>query len=247
MPIIEIFLCTTLKSSNSDAKVLTVEHLLAAIKGNNIDNLIIEVDSQEIPILDGSAVEYDQIIKNIGIKEQKNHFKKYLIIKEEISVTTSNGFFKIKPCENFQISCSVEFSEPIGKQSVTLGDSFVDVYKNVLDAKTFCYYEDIETMKNNNLAKGGSLENAVVIKEGKVLNSGFKNVNNYFARHKTLDVLGDFSLMDFNIQGNISVYFPGHELNRLAMLAIFSDYANYNIYQYNKSKEFFSQENLLVV
>ena len=86
-------LCTTLKASNSDAKVITVEHLLAAIKGNNIDNIKIEIDSQEIPILDGSAKEFDDIIKNVGVVEQKKFFKKYLIVKKNISVQTKNSSF----------------------------------------------------------------------------------------------------------------------------------------------------------
>ena len=119
------------------------------------------------------------------------------------------------------------------------------VYNSVKDAKTFCYYEDIEAMKKNGLAKGGSLENAIVIKDGKIMNSNFNHQSNYFAKHKTLDIIGDLSLMDLNIIGNISVYFPGHELNRLGMQEIFSNYSNFRIYQHNKSKDFTSQENIL--
>ena len=100
-------------------------------------------------------------------------------------------------------------------------------------------------MKKNNLAKGGSLENAIVIKNGSILNSEFDDQTNYFAKHKTLDILGDLSLMNFNIIGKISVYYPGHELNRLGMLEIFSNLSNYSIYQYNKEKNFKSQDNML--
>ena len=238
-------LCTTLKASNSDAKVITVEHLLAAIKGNNIDNIKIEIDSQEIPILDGSAKEFDDIIKNVGVVEQKKFFKKYLIVKKNISVQTKNSSFSIAPSNCFEIECTVEFPNPIGKQAVKLGKSFSNIYDRVKSAKTFCYYEDIEAMKKNNLAKGGSLENAIVIKNGSILNSEFDDQTNYFAKHKTLDILGDLSLMNFNIIGKISVYYPGHELNRLGMLEIFSNLSNYSIYQYNKEKNFKSQDNML--
>ena len=238
-------LCTTLKANNSNAKVITVEHLLAAIKGNSIDNIKIEIDSQEIPILDGSAKVFDDIIKKVGVAEQKNFFKKYLIVKKNISVQTKRSSFSITPSNYFQIECTVDFPDPIGKQTIKLGRNFSDIYNKVKGAKTFCYYEDIEMMKKNNLAKGGSLENAIVIKDGTILNSDFDNQTNYFAKHKTLDILGDLSLMNLNIIGKISVYFPGHELNRLGMLEIFSSFDNYSIYQYNKEQEFKSHDNML--
>ena len=240
-------LCTTLKANNSDAKVLTVEHLLAAIRGNKIDNVKIEIDSQEIPILDGSSREYDTIIKKIGTCEQKNSYKKFLIIKDKISIKSKNSFFLIEPCNYLQINCTVDFPSPIGKQTIKLGKSFSEIYHNVKNAKTFCYYEDIETMRKNNLAKGGSLDNAIVIKNNTIMNNDFDNQPDYFAKHKTLDILGDLSLMELNILGNITVYFPGHELNRLAMLEIFSDYSNFSIYQYNKKEDFTFHQNILTI
>ncbi|MBF96856.1 MAG: UDP-3-O-acyl-N-acetylglucosamine deacetylase [Alphaproteobacteria bacterium MarineAlpha9_Bin4] len=239
-------LCTTLKAYNSDAKVITVEHLLAAIKGNGIDNLKIELDSKEIPILDGSSKDFDIIIKNVSTVEQKNKYKKYLIIKNKVQVKNKNSTFEITPSNNFEINCTVNFPDPIGIQEVSLGKNLLDIYNNVKDAKTFCFYEDIETMKKNGLAKGGSLKNAIVIKDGKILNSNFKYKYDYFAKHKILDIIGDLSLMGLNIVGNLSVYYPGHELNRLGMQQIFSNYNNFSIYQYNKSKEFISQENILM-
>ena len=111
-------LCTTLKSYNSDTKILTVEHLLAAIKGNGIDNLIIEIDSPEIPILDGAALEYDNIIKSVGTTEQLNKFKKYLFINKKIKVENKNSVFEIEPSNCLKISCTIDFSKPIGKQSI---------------------------------------------------------------------------------------------------------------------------------
>ena len=238
-------LCTTLKSYNSDAKVLTVEHLLAAIKGNGIDNLIIETDSPEIPILDGSAREYDNIIKSAGTTEQINKFKKYLFINKKIRVENKNSVFEIEPSNFLKISCTVDFSKPIGKQSISLGNSCEDIYKEVIDSKTFCFFEDIELMKKKGLAKGGSLDNAIVIKNGKFMNSHFDNDIDYFAKHKALDVIGDLALMGLNIIGNISVYFPGHELNRLAMNKIFADYSNFRIYQHNKDDNFVARESIL--
>ena len=238
-------LCTTLKSYNSDTKILTVEHLLAAIKGNGIDNLIIEIDSPEIPILDGAAREYDNIIKSVGTTEQLNKFKKYLFINEKIRVENKNSVFEIEPSNCLKISCTIDFSKPIGKQSISLGNSYEDIYKEVIDSKTFCFFEDIEVMKKNGLAKGGTLDNAIVIKNGKFMNAHFDNSINYFAKHKALDVIGDLALMGLNIIGNISVYFPGHELNRLAMNKIFSNYSNFRIYQHDKSDNFTAEESIL--
>ena len=240
-------LCTTLKSYNSDTKVLTVEHLLAAVKGNNIDNLIIELDSQEIPILDGSALGFDNIIKSVGTRENANKFKKFLFINKKIKVENENSLFTLEPSNLFKINCTVEFPSPIGRQSISLGNNYEDIYREVKDAKTFCFFEDIEVMKQNGLAKGGTLDNAIVIKDGNVMNSDFDNNIDYFAKHKTLDVLGDLALMGLNIVGSISVYFPGHELNRLAMNKIFSDYSNFRIYQFNKSDNFISRESILSV
>jgi len=238
-------LCTTLKSYNSDAKILTVEHLLAAIKGNSIDNLIIELDSQEIPILDGSARAYDNIIKSVGTREHSNKFKKFLFINKKIKVENKNSVFELEPNNSLKIDCAVDFSEPIGKQKISLGNNYEEIYKNVMDAKTFCFFEDIEVMQKNGLARGGNLDNAIVIKEGKIINSNFKNSTNYFAKHKTLDVIGDLSLIGLNLIGSLSVYYPGHEINRLVMHKIFSDYANFRIYQHNKSDNFISRERIL--
>lgn len=238
-------LCTTLKAYNSDAKILTVEHLLASIKGNSIDNLIIEVDSQEIPILDGSARDFDDIIKSVGTTEHINKFKKYLFINKKVIVKNENSVFTLEPFNELKINCTVNFPEPIGKQTVTIGNNYEDIYKEVMDAKTFCFFEDIEIMQKNGLARGGNLDNAIVIKDGKVINSDFDNSNNYFAKHKILDVVGDLSLMGLNLIGNISVYYPGHEINRLVMNEIFSDYSNFRIYQHNKNDNIISTESAL--
>ena len=100
-------------------------------------------------------------------------------------------------------------------------------------------------MQKNGLARGGNLDNAIVIKDGKIINSNFKNSTNYFAKHKTLDVIGDLSLIGLNLIGSLSVYYPGHEINRLVMHKIFSDYSNFRIYQHNKNDNFLSRESIL--
>ena len=162
-----------------------------------------------------------------------------------ISDITEENVFELEPNNSLKISCTVDFSDPIGKQSVSLGNNYEDIYKKVMDAKTFCFFEDIEVMQKNGLARGGNLDNAIVIKNGKIINSYFENSTDYFAKHKTLDVIGDLSLIGLNLIGSLSVYYPGHEINRLVMNKIFSDYSNFRIYQHNKSENFISRENIL--
>ena len=170
-----------------------------------------------------------------------------MFINKKIKIKNNNSLFLLEPCDSLKINCTVEFPKPIGKESIFLGGSYKDIYEEVMDAKTFCFFEDIELMKKNGLAQGGTLDNAVVIKDGEVINSKFTNNNNYFVRHKTLDVIGDFALLGLNIVGNLSIYFPGHELNRLAMNEIFSDYSNYRIHQFNKTSNYITRESILTL
>ena len=158
-------LCTTLKNYNSEAIVFTVEHLLAAVKGNDIDNLLIECNSPEIPALDGSALEFDNVIKKAGIHYQENNLKKYIVVKKEITVKNDNGSkITLSPSDEFKLKCIIKFPEPIGQQNLDFNKPLTDIYKEVFDARTFCFFRDIESMKKNGLAKGGNLKNAIVIK-----------------------------------------------------------------------------------
>ena len=158
-------LCTTLKNYNSEAKIFTVEHLLAAIKGNDIDNLLIECNSPEIPALDGSALEFDKIIKAAGLRHQESYFKKYIVVKKEITVKNENGSkITLSPSNEFSLKCKIDFPEPIGEQNLEFNKPLTEIYKEVFSARTFCFFRDIESMKKNGFAKGGSLKNAIVIK-----------------------------------------------------------------------------------
>ncbi len=223
-------LCTTLKSFGSDIKVYTVEHLLAAIKGNDIDNILIECNSEEIPVLDGSAQKFDKVIKNAGIVEQ-NEYKKYLFIKKP--VIFKNGISKIvlSPSKRFKINCTISFPSPIGKQKISFDKGITEVYKEIFNARTFCFFNDIENMKKNGLAKGGSLDNAIVIKDKKILNTHGLRSKNEFIYHKILDLLGDLTLSNYNFIGSIDAVCPGHETNKLIMEELFSSFSNYQIVQ----------------
>ncbi len=222
-------LCTTLETYDSSFKVFTVEHLLAAIKGNSIDNLIIEVDSSEIPALDGSAIEFDKIIKQAGVNIQRGQLKKYLRIKKDLKITKGNSFIHLKPSNNFTIDCTIDFPEPIGIQNHKLGNSVTEIYNQVLGSRTFCFFEDIENMKLLGLAKGGSLDNAVVIKNRIILNQDGLRSEKEFVKHKILDIIGDLSLIGYNLKCSIKAFCPGHEINKLIMKEVFSNFSNYEI------------------
>ena len=223
-------LCTTLKNYNSEAKIFTVEHLLAAIKGNDIDNVLIECNSSEIPVLDGSALEFDKIIKKAGIHYQENNFKKYIFVKKELVVKNKFGSkITLRPSNTFKLKCLIKFPEPIGQQYLSFDKPLTEIYKEVFSARTFCFFKDIESMKNNGLARGGSLNNAVVIKNNKILNKSGLRDNNEFVKHKTLDLIGDLALGNYNIIASIEAICPGHEINKAILEKLFSSYSNYKI------------------
>ena len=230
-------LCTTLKNYNSEAKIFTVEHLLAAVKGNDIDNLLIECNSPEIPALDGSALEFDKIIKKAGIHHQENSFKKYIVVKKEITVKNNNGSkITLSPSNEFKLKCIIKFPEPIGEQNLEFNKPLTEIYKEVFSARTFCFFRDIESMKKNGFAKGGSLKNAIVIKNNSILNEDGLRDRNEFVKHKILDLIGDLALGNYNLIGSIKAICPGHEINKAILEKLFSSYNNYNILdekQYN--------------
>ena len=223
-------LCTTLKNYNGEAKIFTVEHFLAAIKGNDIDNILVECNSAEIPALDGSSLEFDKIIKKAGIHYQENSFKKYIVIKKEIIADNDCGSkIMLSPSNEFKLKCLIKFPEPIGQQSLEFNKPLTDIYKDVFTARTFCFFKDIESMKNKGLAKGGNLNNAIVIKNEKVLNKNGLRDRNEFVKHKVLDIIGDLALGNYNLIGSIDAICPGHEINKAILEKLFSSYDNYKI------------------
>ena len=223
-------LCTTLKNYNSEAKIFTVEHLLAAIIGNDIDNLMIECNSPEIPALDGSALEFDKIIKTAGIHHQESYFKKYIVVKKEITVKNHKGSkITLSPSNEFKLKCKIKFPKPIGEQSLEFNKPLTEIYNEVFSARTFCFYIDIESMKKNGFAKGGSLKNAIVIKNNIILNEDGLRDRNEFVKHKILDLIGDLALSNYNLMGSIEAICPGHEINKAILEKLFSSYNNYSI------------------
>jgi len=235
------FVVSTNRSTNlaiKDIHVKTVEHILAAISGNNIDNLIIEIDNEEIPILDGSAREFSEKISEVGLVEQNSYKKIYKINKEIRYFDKETGSEIIAmPSENFQLDVTIDYnSKTLGVQNSTL-NNISDFSKEIASSRTFCFLHDLEQLLEKNLIKGGDINNAIVVVENDINNSNISNLAKQFekdaikvseegildnlelrykneaSRHKLLDVIGDLSLVGFSIKGKITATKPGHTHN----------------------------------
>jgi UDP-3-O-[3-hydroxymyristoyl] N-acetylglucosamine deacetylase len=207
-------LCTTLENEFS-IKVSTVEHLLAALYVANIDNAIIEIDNEEVPIMDGSAKEFLEILNKTKIKTFSKK-RKYLKILDKIEFKDGERKISIEPNKS---SLEVDFqlnyeNKIIGKQKNTINFD-LDNLDDISNSRTFCLFEDIEKIKKLGLAKGGSLENAIVVDQNKILNEGGLRNKKEFVNHKILDLAGDFLLSGYRVLGKVKCYQGGHELTNL--------------------------------
>ncbi len=221
-------LCTTI-SNEYGIKVSTIEHLMAAFYGIGIDNAIIELDSQEVPILDGSAKVYVDSIKKVGLKFSDQPIK-IIKINREINLQDGDKFININKSN---VAGEIEFQ--IKYKNSLIGDQknkinvFEDNLDDIYNSRTFCLYEDIEKLKKLNLGKGGSLENAIVIKSEKILNeSGLRNELE-FVNHKILDCMGDLFLSGYKIIGSIKCSQGGHSLTNKLLKEVFDDQSNYSL------------------
>ena len=242
-------LCTTLEN-NFGVKVSTVEHLLAAFYIIGIDNALVEIDNEEVPIMDGSSKEFLNILKEIELIEQSKK-RKFLKITNKIELIDGKRKISIEPNEfslevNFQLNYK---NKVIGKQKNTINFQKDDL-SDVSNSRTFCLFEDIEKIKKIGLAKGGSLDNAVVVDTEKVLNkSGLRNTKE-FVNHKILDLAGDFLLSGYRVFGKIDCYQGGHELTNLFLRKIFDQNTDYQIIEledYKISKKFHSVSQKIAV
>ena len=213
-------LCTSLENKHG-ARVSTVEHLLAAIYISGIDNVIIEIDNEEIPIMDGSAKNFLDKIKKRGVRNQFKK-KKYLKVLNKIEIKDGDRQISIEPDDSsLEVNFKLDYENNlIGKQKNSINFQKDDL-KDVINSRTFCLFKDIEKIKKLGFAKGGSLDNAIVVDEDKILNKeGLRN-NKEFVNHKILDLVGDFLLSGYRILGKVFCSQGGHELSNLLLHKIF--------------------------
>ena len=220
--------CTTI-SNESGASVSTIEHLMAALYGLGIDNALIEIDNKEVPILDGSAILFVEAIKKIGIKSSDEPIK---IIKIEKKIEFKDGKKSIS-IEPSKISLDIDFELKYENKLIGTQRNIIKVYESdltdIYNSRTFCLYEDIQKLKDMGLAKGGSLENAIVVKDNKIMNKENLRNDKEFVNHKILDCIGDLYLAGFKIIGKIVCSQGGHKLTNQLLRKVFSVNSNYSL------------------
>jgi UDP-3-O-[3-hydroxymyristoyl] N-acetylglucosamine deacetylase len=216
-------LSTTL--CQGDVRISTVEHLLSAMAGLGIDNAFIDLTADEVPIMDGSAGPFVFLIQSAGIVEQ-SAAKKFIRIKKTVRVEDKDKWVKFEPFDGFKVSFEIDFDHPLftaKKQVCAVNFSTTSFVKEVSRARTFGFQKDIEYLRQNNLALGGSQENAIVLDDYRVLNEDGLRYDNEFVKHKILDSIGDLYLLGHSLIGEFSGHKSGHELNNKLLLALMAD------------------------
>ena len=210
-------------------KVSTIEHLMGALFGLGIDNVVIEINNEEVPILDGSAKIFIEKILSVGFKISNTPIK-IIKITKEIKFSEGDRFIKIKPSK---LSLDIEFelkykNKIIGNQKNKI-NVYNDELKDILNSRTFCLYEDIEMIKKNGLAKGGSLDNAIVVKDENILNEDGLRNSKEFVNHKILDCIGDLFTTGYRIIGHVKCSQGGHYLTNQMLRKVFKNTDNFSI------------------
>ena len=234
--VVEPILCTKLKNE-SGITVSTVEHLMAAFYGEGIDNALVEVDASEIPIMDGSAIEFVDAIKSVGIKEQ-SELRKFINVLKKIEVREGQKYISIEPLNNdlivdFEIIYNNSLIRTRRKEFKQSDDDLTNIY----NSRTFCLFEDIEQIKSQGLAKGGTLDNAIVVQGNRVLNEDGLRNRHEFVYHKILDCLGDLILSGHRIFGHIKTSQGGHALTNKLLVKFFSDQSNWMLESFKNEEE----------
>lgn len=212
---------TTLMKSG--VMLSTVEHLLSALYGSGVDNAIIEVDSLEIPILDGSSRQWVELIRQAGIVELPAK-RPYLKVLKRVEVTEKNRKMSIEPADGFEITCEIDFNHPmIGVQQHEISFRVADYSQEIAPARTFGFVEEIEMLKQNGLARGGSLENAIALTRDGFLNPEPLRFADEFVRHKILDIIGDLALAGMPILGHVRASRSGHGLHTMLLSTLLRD------------------------
>ena len=221
-------LCTTI-TNQYGVKVSTIEHLMAAFLGLGIDNAIVELDSQEVPILDGSAMNFVKVLKDTGLKNSDIPIK-LIKINNTVELEEEDKFISIeKSNTTLEIEFEINYENKLINNQKNKINVFEDNLDEIFNSRTFCLYEDIEKLKKIGLGKGGSLENAIVVKNNKILNEGGLRNKKEFVNHKILDCIGDLYLTGYRLIGSLKCRHGGHNLTNKLLRKVFSDNRNYSL------------------
>ncbi|MDO7667658.1 MAG: UDP-3-O-acyl-N-acetylglucosamine deacetylase [Pseudomonadota bacterium] len=233
----ETALSTTLVQHGQ--RVSTVEHLLSAFAGLGIDNGYIELNAPEVPIMDGSAGPFVFLVQSAGIEEQ-NAPKQFIRIKKTVILEDGDKWAKFEPFEGFKVSFSIDFEHPAFKgrpQQVDVDFSSTSFVREVSRARTFGFMKDIEKLRENNLALGGSLDNAIVVDDYRVMNEDGLRYEDEFVRHKVLDAIGDLYLLGHSLIGSFSGHKSGHEVNNKLLRKLLADDDSWELVSFEEEKD----------
>ena len=210
---------------HGEARVSTIEHLLSAMAGLGVDNAYVDVTAPEIPIMDGSAAPFVFLLQSAGIVEQ-HAAKKFIRVRKEVTVTDGDKTASFLPLEGFKISFGIDFDHPVFKHRAATTEidfSTTSFVREVSRARTFGFVEEIEYLRSKGLARGGSMDNAVVIDDYKVLNQGGLRCDDEFVKHKVLDAIGDLYLLGYSLIGEYRAFKSGHALNNQALRTLIAN------------------------
>ena len=206
-------------------RVSTVEHLMSALAGLGIDNLVVELSAGEVPIMDGSAGPFVFLLQSAGIEEQ-NAAKRFVRIKKRVQVEDGDKWARFDPYDGFKVNFEIEFDHPVFKrrsQAASMDFSTTTFLREVSRARTFGFMRDLEYMRSHNLGLGGNLDNAIVLDDYRILNEDGLRYEDEFVKHKILDAIGDLYLLGHSLIGEYSGYKSGHGLNNRVLRALIDD------------------------
>jgi UDP-3-O-[3-hydroxymyristoyl] N-acetylglucosamine deacetylase len=224
---------TTLETQG--AKVATVEHLLSAMAGLGIDNAFVDLTAAEVPIMDGSAAPFVFLLQSAGIEEQSAP-KKFIRVREPIEVRDGDKWARLTPYDGFKVNFEIDFDHPVlrkHRQTASLDFSTTAFLKEISRARTFGFLRDLETLRERDLTLGGSLDNAIVLDEYRVLNEDGLRFRDEFVRHKILDAVGDLYLLGCCLIGEFTGFKSGHYLNNCLLRAMLAEEASYEAVEFD--------------
>jgi UDP-3-O-[3-hydroxymyristoyl] N-acetylglucosamine deacetylase len=230
-------LCSALEGDG--AKVSTVEHLLSALAGLGIDNIIIDLSGPEVPIMDGSAAPFVFLLQSAGLEEQ-NAAKKYIRVKKHVEVREGDKHVSLSPYNGFRLEFGIDFDHPVFEKSgkeVVIDFAETSYVKEIARARTFGFSHEVEMLRNNGLALGGSLDNAIVMDEYRVLNADGLRYDDEFVKHKVLDAIGDLYVLGKPIIGSFHAYKSGHALNNQLLRAMLADQTAWETVSFERIEE----------
>lgn len=233
----ETMLGTTLIKDG--VKVATVEHLMSALAGLGIDNINIDLSAPEVPIMDGSAGPFVFLLQSAGIEEQ-NAAKRFIRIRKKIRVEEDDKWAEFTPFNGFKVNFEIAFNHPVFNKltrDASIDFSSSSYLKEVSRARTFCFLRDVEALRARNLTLGGSMDNAIVLDDYRILNEDGLRYANEFVIHKILDAIGDVYLLGHSLIGEYSAFKSGHDLNNRLLRAVLDDASSYEEITFNDSRK----------